>query len=120
MGFAIGLERLMMLIDAEGNDLNEDDGFDVYVMSLGNYQKEALDIATMLRAAGYKTDVNLQPRSMKAQFKSSDRKASKFVIIVGEDEVKNDQYVLKNQSTKEQISVSYEQIVNKLDELMEG
>ena len=89
-------------------------------MSLGNYQKEALDIATMLRAAGYKTDVNLQPRSMKAQFKSSDRKASKFVIIVGEDEVKNDQYVLKNQSTKEQISVSYEQIVNKLDELMEG
>lgn len=120
MGFAIGLERLMMLIDAEGNDLNEDDGFDVYVMSLGNYQKEALDIATMLRAAGYKTDVNLQPRSMKAQFKSSDRKASKFVIIVGEDEVKNNQYVLKNQSTKEQISVSYEQIVNKLDELMEG
>ena len=119
VGFAIGLERLMMLIEAEGHIECEDEGIDVYVMSLGSYQKEALNVATVLRAAGYTTEVNMQERSMKAQFKNADRKKCKFVVIVGEDEVKNNTYALKNQTTKEQVNVSLEEIVETIDKMME-
>ena len=73
MGFAIGMERLLMLAKDEGYPFPGDPAADVYVMSLGNVQKEALHCAELLRSQGLIVEANLLPRSMKAQFKSADR-----------------------------------------------
>ena len=120
VGFAIGLERLMMLIEAEGTKLMEERSLDVYVMSLNDCQAKALEIATILRGNGYKCEANLLPRSMKSQFKSVDRKNAKYMIVVGEDEIAKNSYTIKNLKTKEEHNVSMENMVEVLDELIEG
>lgn len=120
VGFAIGLERLMMLIEAEGTQLMEERSLDVYVMSLNDCQAKALEIATILRGNGYKCEANLLPRSMKSQFKSVDRKNAKYMIVVGEDEIAKNSYTIKNLKTKEEHNVSMENMVEVLDELIEG
>ena len=120
VGFAIGLERLMMLIEAEGTQLMEERSLDVYVMCLNDCQAKALEIATILRGNGYKCEANLLPRSMKSQFKSVDRKNAKYMIVVGEDEIAKNSYTIKNLKTKEEHNVSMENMVEVLDELIEG
>lgn len=120
VGFAIGLERLMMLIEAEGTKLMEERSLDVYVMSLNDCQAKALEIATILRGNGYKCEANLLPRSMKSQFKSVDRKNAKYMIVVGEDEIAKNSYTIKDLKTKEEHNVTIEDMVEVLDELIEG
>ena len=54
-------------------------------------------------------------RSFKAQFKASERSLAKVVAILGEDEVNNSQVTLKNTITKEQVTISYFDLVSKLN-----
>ncbi|MDY5252458.1 MAG: histidine--tRNA ligase [Erysipelotrichaceae bacterium] len=120
VGFAIGLERLMMLIEAEGQQLTEEKSLDVYVMSLGDCQAKALEIATILRSNGYKCEANLQARSMKSQFKSVDRKKAKYMIVAGEDEIAKDCYTIKDLATKQEYPTTLANMVEVLDGLIEG
>lgn len=118
VGFAIGLERLLMMAEAENYQFENESGLDVYVMSLGNVETLPLQVASLCRANGYITEFNCQNRSLKAQFKSVDRKLAKCVIICGEEEAKNGLVNIKNTQTKEQVTVAYEQIIDVLDEFM--
>ncbi|MEG2487565.1 His/Gly/Thr/Pro-type tRNA ligase C-terminal domain-containing protein, partial [Anaerorhabdus sp.] len=70
---------------------------------------------TMCRSAGFITDFNIQERSMKSQFKSVDRKQAKVCIIVGEDEVKNNQVNLKHIESQTQVTISIDEIIDTLD-----
>ena len=114
IGFAIGMERLIMMAEAEGFDFDLDDSLDVYVMALGDTGTLPLKIATEIRAAGFSAEVNMQARSMKAQFKSVDRKKAKNVVIIGEDEVKENCVNLKHIATQEQVRISCDEIVDQL------
>lgn len=116
VGFAIGLERLLLMAQAENCDFFENEPtLDVYVMSLGNVGNVPLQVATMCRSAGFITDVNVVERSMKSQFKTVDRKQAKVCIIVGEDEVKNKQVNLKHIESQTQVTISFDEIINTLD-----
>ena len=57
---------------------------------------------------------------MKSQFKSSDRKGARFVVIIGEDEMNKNTVMLKDTRTREQYEVNSDELVDKLDLLMEG
>ena len=115
VGFAMGLERLLLLAQAEGIQLDEDDSFDVYVMGLGEVNDVPFNLATMCRSAGYKTEFNPTTRSLKAQFKTVDRKNCKAVIIVGESELANNQVNIKFIETQKQVCVDIDKIVEVLD-----
>ncbi|MEA4874171.1 MAG: histidine--tRNA ligase [Anaerorhabdus sp.] len=116
VGFAIGLERLLLMAQAENCEFFEEEPtLDVYVMSLGNVGSVPLQVATMCRSAGFITDFNIQERSMKSQFKSVDRKQAKVCIIVGEDEVKNNQVNLKHIESQTQVTISIDEIIDTLD-----
>ena len=111
IGFAIGLERLLMLMEQEGHDFTPQPDCDVYVLSLGNTQAEALFLAEELRRAKLIAEVNLTPRSLKAQFKSAERSKADLLVILGEDEVKNGTAVLKMAGTKEQEVIAREDLI---------
>ena len=111
IGFAIGLERLLMLMEQEGHDFAPQPECDVYVLSLGNTQAEALFLAEELRRAKLIAEVNLTPRSLKAQFKSAERSKADLLVILGEDEVKNGTAVLKMAGTKEQEVIAREDLI---------
>jgi histidyl-tRNA synthetase len=118
-GFAMGMERLILLAEDEGVKLDEKPKTDVYVMSLGNVGTKPLELATEARALGYITDFNYAPRSLKAQFKTVDRLDAKITVIAGESELAEGKVNIKNNRTKEQVTVSLEDYADTLDEMME-
>ncbi len=118
VGFGVGMERLLLMAEAEGINLSSSDEVDVYVMCLGNVGSKALEVATLCRAAGYKTEMNVVDRSMKSQFKSVDRKGAKVVIILGEDEVKENKVSIKHIASQQQHLVSTEDVVSVVDQFL--
>ncbi len=118
IGFAIGVERLLILCEAEEIfDINK--SIDCYVINLNEDPDYALQIAEMLRNNSFSCEMDYYRRSLKAQFKSSERKNTRFVIIIGEDEVKEDAVTLKDTLTKAQETVKKDELTDRLDQLME-
>lgn len=118
IGFAMGIERLIIALEGEGIDLSEDESLDAYILCLSEKASlEALKIATMLRAAGYTCERDYLNRSFKAQFKSVERKNAKFAIILGEKDLENGTVTIKEIATQEQKVVSSDDIVDAMDEL---
>ncbi|MDY3091861.1 MAG: histidine--tRNA ligase [Erysipelotrichaceae bacterium] len=120
IGFAIGEERLIILAEAEGVFDEYKPYVDAYVIDMTKGSAYALKIANDLRMNSYTTEINYYDRSMKSQFKSSDRKGARFVVIIGEDEMNKNTVMLKDTRTREQYEVKSDELVDKLDLLMEG
>ena len=119
IGFAIGVERLAILCDAEEIFDEYKPGIDCYVINLNDSSDYALDVLSSLRNNGFIAEMDYYGRSLKAQFKSSERKNARFVIIIGEDEIKNNVVTLKDTLTKAQETVKKEELVDRIDKLME-
>jgi histidyl-tRNA synthetase len=86
IGFAIGVERLLLQLSKENLISSVDLGIDVYVVSYKGYEEKAFDLATKLRLAGFKTELDYQKRSMKAQFKQADKLGAKLCLILAPEE----------------------------------
>ena len=114
VGFAFGIERLNSLLKEISPDTYEVEKLDAYLVTLGEVKEKAFEIATQLRRNNIDVDMGFASKSMKAQIKIALRKNAKYIVIIGEDEVKNDLYQLKNLETQEQVSLNVEQIINKL------
>lgn len=114
VGFAMGLERLLILMDAEGIEIPYDESIDYYIIDLTNSNPYVLKVAQMLRTFNKKVELNFYDRKMKAQFKSVERKMAKNVVIIGDDEVLNETIVIKNIQTQEQMIVP----LNKIKEMI--
>ena len=120
VGFALGIERLLILAKAEQISLAEDEAKDVYIMALGSVGTKPLELASECRANGYTTEFNILPRSLKAQFKSVDRFKAKVAVIVGEEELANNQVNIKNTSTGEQVTVLFDEMIATIEKIIEG
>ena len=119
IGFAIGVERLVILCDAEQVFDEYKPELDCYVINLNETADYALDITETLRHNGLLSEMDYYGRSLKAQFKSSERKNARFVIIIGEDEIKNNVVTLKDTLTKAQETVKKDELVSRIDQIME-
>ena len=119
IGFAIGVERLAILCDAEQVFDEYKPELDCYVINLNETADYALDITETLRHNGLLSEMDYYGRSLKAQFKSSERKNARFVIIVDEDEIKNNVVTLKDTLTKAQETVKKDELVSRIDQIME-
>lgn len=116
MGFAIGLERLLNLAVEEGFSVPDTNNADIYIISLGNTGSAPLKIAEDLRHQGFVTEVNLTPRSLKAQFKSADRSGAPFTVILGEEELAKGEANVKCAKDKVQKTVSLEKLAETIRE----
>lgn len=118
VGFAFGMERLLMAMD---DSLVEEDMLDIYVMPMGEEAKQlGLQIVTMLRANGYSVDMDYQNRSLKSQFKTVDRNHAHFAMIIGEQEVSDEVVNMKCTHSKTQDRVPLESILEYLEKHEEG
>ena len=113
VGFAFGMERLLIALD---DSIVEENNLDIYVMPMGQEAKDlSMQIVAMLRANGYSVDMDLQDRSLKAQFKTVDRTNAHFAMIIGEQEVKDEVVNIKCIHSKVQDTVPLENIVAYLE-----
>ena len=112
IGFAIGLERLLLTLKEQGIDLPVSSHPDVYVASLGEAaQMEAFLLVKALRAKGIAAEKDYMNRSLKAQMKSADRMKVQYVVIIGDEELAKGQAVVRQMSSSEQRDISLAEVV---------
>ena len=110
-GFGLGLERLLLVIDKQGIELPVEESLDVYIAVLGSGANgKALELVQAIRYQGFKAERDYLGRKIKAQFKSADTFKAKTVITLGESEVESGQVNVKNNSTREEVTVSFEEL----------
>jgi len=122
IGFGMGLERLLMALEAENVNIPTDQQLDCFFISVGDEAKqEAVRLLHDLRRAGIQVDKDYMDRKMKGQFKAADRYNAKYVLILGEEELKNNKINIKSQASGEQVQVSLDEVVEQLrNRLYEG
>lgn len=105
VGFGMGLERVLMLMDAEGIQIPEPAHYDVFVTYMGEHRLKAFELVESLRAEGWRADMDHCSRSLKAQFKYANKTGAPFSATIGDDEAKNGTVILKNMVTREERTV---------------
>lgn len=120
IGWAMGMERILIALEAEGIDLGSKPELDAYVMCLDKSARTyAFKVLTELRAHGYRADMDMMGRSFKGQFKAVDRAKAKTAILIGKNEFENKQVTVKNIAKKEQNTISVEDLISAMDEIIE-
>ena len=110
-GFGLGLERLLLVIDKQGIELPVEESLDVYIAVLGSGANgKALELVQAIRYQGFKAERDYLGRKIKAQFKSADTFKAKTVITLGESEVESGEVNVKNNTTREEVTVSFEEL----------
>ena len=115
VGFAVGLERVLLALEQQKLLPEMSDAVDVFVVALGEAaQTAAFQLLMELRAAGLSAAMDFAGRSMKAQMKQANKANARFVAILGEDEVREGAVTLRDMQSSEQEKVTREEIINKL------
>lgn len=119
MGFAMGLERLILTMESQGCEFQPPHQCDLYIAPMDEAAiPTAMQIASSLRASGYQVEYDLMQRKLKAQMKYADKIGATFVLVLGENELQSQQANLKNMKTKEQFPVSLgEKFEEKFDDI---
>lgn len=102
IGFALGLERLISLLDRKALDVDEGQPH-VFVAVLGQEaEAEAFELMHRLRSASIRVERDYEGRSLKAQMKVANRTGAPYTLILGEDELSRGKAVLRNMAASEQ------------------
>ena len=113
IGFGLGVERLLLVLDAEQGKLPLDDELDAYVVGIGGETNvKSLEIVQALRHQGYTADRDYLDRKPKGQFKTASRLNAKYTITIGERELQENKANVKNMETGNEISVSLDDVLN--------
>ena len=98
VGFGMGLERVLMLLDSEGIEIPKPEWYEVFVTYMGENQQKAFALVQQLRAEGIKADMDHVGRSLKAQFKYANKTGAPVTAVIGDDEAANGTVKLKKMS----------------------
>ncbi len=120
VGFATGIERLMTALEYEKKLPGNLDNLDIYIIPMRDNEKEySLNLLNMLRMNGFSSEMDMLNRGIKSNFKQADRLNSKYVIIIGENEISSNILTIKNNQTKDEFKVSIDELITFFDENIE-
>ncbi len=106
IGFAMGLERMVLLLQQQENGLFTGADLDLFVIGLGEKGEQlSYGLVHEMRSKKYRVAMDHEGRSLKSQMKQANKTGAKYVFIVGDDEIKKGTGVLKNMETQQQQEV---------------
>jgi histidyl-tRNA synthetase len=108
LGFAVGLERIVLVLEALGVELPKPVQPQVFVAAAGNEPEvrvAAFACAVRLRAAGVAAELDHQARSLKSQLKLADKSGARYCVLIGADELAAKELKLKDLQTHEERTV---------------
>ena len=118
IGFGMGAERLLLTLEANDIKIENPNRTDIFIVTIGEKAKlKSFSLLKELRKEHFSADKDHLDRSVKAQFKYSNKINSKFTIVIGDDELEKDEASLKDMETGEQRFIKISEIV---DELKKG
>lgn len=113
VGFAMGLERIILALEKQGLLKSEKEAIDVFaVVPDEGGTADAFKAVMTLREAGYSCDMNQIGRSMKAQMKQADRAGARFALIFGEEERSRGAVTVRNMADSSQEEIKRSEIVS--------
>ena len=113
LGFAMGLERLMLLMEAQGCEFPQAEKPDLFIGALGEKATlKSVEIAKDMREEGFSALLDLNQRSIRAQMKYADKLGAKFNVVIGDNEVENKIAKLKNMQTGEETEINLDTFVS--------
>ena len=113
IGFAIGMDRLVDLL-LQSRPQKESTP-DIFIAPIGEAAlKEAFGWSCALSLADIKTEIDFTGKSLKALMKRADRVGAAFVLIAGDEELKNNAVIVRNMKTKDQVSIPIEKMVEQI------
>jgi len=113
VGFAAGIERILLACENEKIDLSSDKGVKIYLIRLDpNLSVKTFELANKLRQLGLETELDYNNRSVKAQMREANKLGAKYVLFVGGEEFCRDEIVLKNMKDSSQQIISLMEIEN--------
>lgn len=115
IGFGMGVERLLLTLEANKIEIENPNKTDIFIVTIGeNAGLKSFSILKELRKNHFSADKDHLDRSVKAQFKYSNKLNSKFTIVIGDDELEKNEASLKNMETGEQRLIKISEIVEEL------
>lgn len=113
IGFAIGWERLISLLSQ--NDENFFRPLQLFIATLGKAaREESYKLLNLLRLSGIKAEMSYEEKSLKSQMRRADKLNSRFVLIMGEEELKSKELLLRNMKTKRQEKIDFNNAVSEI------
>lgn len=110
LGFAMGLERLILTMENQGCDFIPAKKCNLFIASMGeNALKKAISITKTLREEGYWVEYDVMGRGLKAQMKYADKIGAGFSMVLGDNEIETNCAKLKNMKTGEQVDISFDE-----------
>ncbi|MBP3853285.1 MAG: histidine--tRNA ligase, partial [Erysipelotrichaceae bacterium] len=122
IGWALGMERLLLALEAEGISLNEKPALDTYVLCLDpSAKKYAFQTCIELRSNGYSSEMDMMDRSFKAQFKAVDRTKAEYAVLIGKKEFEEQTLTIKDIANQTQDTIKQSDLIAYMDQkIMEG
>ena len=119
VGFALGMERLMSALESENVDM-EINTLDVYIIPMSEKEMDySYSLCQTLRLSGFSCDIDYMNRNMKANFKQADRLNTKYIIIIGDEEVKSEIITIKDNNLKKEYKIPADELIEFLDNNIE-
>ncbi|WP_240335267.1 histidine--tRNA ligase [Paraliobacillus sediminis] len=121
IGFALSVERLLMALEAEKQSLPIDTNLECYVVTMGEKaDQRATGLVYEMRQAGIQVDKDYQSKKMKGQFKTADRLKTKYVLVLGDNELAENNINVKDMTTGEQETVKLDNVITHIQQLITG
>ncbi len=112
VGFASGIERLLMVLEAQDLQKSQQNTLDVYLCLLGEkVAAQGMYWTHQLRLSGFKADRDYQSRSLKAQMRDANRQKARIVLILGENELATKNFSVRDMQTGNQAEVGFSEII---------
>jgi histidyl-tRNA synthetase len=111
VGFAAGMERLLIACDELGISLGTEKEVDLYIVTLGDEARSwGLSKLPFFRNRGISATMDYMGRSMKAQMKDANRENARFALIVGSNELKENRFTLRNMAESDEQQLTLDEI----------
>ena len=115
IGFALGAERLLLTLENNNIEIENPKSTDIYIATIGDAAKtKSFKLIKDLRTNHISADNDHLDKSLKAQFKYSDKLNAKYTVVIGDDEIDKHKETLKNMKTKEQKNIKLSELVDEL------
>ncbi len=118
VGFAAGIERILLTLERLGKELPFQSQLDVYMIILNEAGKKlGLPLLKDIRGRGFKADIDYMGRSLKSQMKAANRRGARFVVIIGEDELSKGKAIIRNMKVGTEEEVPFDEVVERFIEI---
>lgn len=113
LGFGLGLERLLLLMEAQGCEFPKEEKPDLFIAAMGEKaQLKAVEIAKDMRDEGFTCLYDINGRGLRAQMKYANKLGAKYTVVLGEDEVSGGIAKLKNMESGEETEIALQTFVS--------